>query len=127
MKSIAAGVIAVALTAGLVILAQPQPPPIDPAAASWTVTAHRSVRWSLTCRVPAEKLTRSAYNPHDWVNRMDREGRGSDAGQLVADRGRCSLVKTRGKGPVTLTVAKNGAKASQTTDTGLKPAYAEVF
>ena len=127
MKSLAAGVAAVALTAGLVIFAQPQPEPIDPSAASWTVTAHRSVRWSLTCRVMAEKLARSAYNPNDWVNRMDREGRGSDAGQLVTDNGRCTLTKTRGKGPATLTVAKNGQSAAQTTDTGLKPAYAEVF
>ena len=127
MNTVAAGVVVVALTAGLVIFVQPDPAPIDPAAASWTVTAHKSVRWSLTCRVMAEKLTRSAYNPHDWVNRMDRQGRGSDAGQLVTDNGRCTLTKTAGKGSATLTVAKNGRQASQATDTGQQPAYAEVF
>ena len=121
------GIVVVALTATVVVLAQPAETPIDPAAASWTVTAHTSVRWSLTCRVMAEKLTRSAYNPHDWVNRMDRQGRGSDAGQLVTDNGRCTLTKTAGKGAATLTLAKIGSQASQSTDTGRKAAYAEVF
>ena len=127
MNTVFAGAGVMALTAAVVVLAQPEPAPIDPAAASWTVTAHRSVRWSLTCRVMAEKLTRSAYNPHDWVNRMDRQGRGSDAGQLVTDNGRCTLTKTAGKGPATLTLAKIGSQASQSTDTGRKAAYAEVF
>ena len=127
MKSVATGVFVVALTGAIVFLTQPEPAPLDPSAASWTVAADKSVRWSLTCRVMAEKLARSAYNPHDWVNRMDRAGRGSESGQLVTDNGRCTLTKTAGKGSATLTVAKNGRQASQATDTGQKPAYAEVF
>jgi len=127
MKAAVAGGIIVVLTGALVVLAQPEETPIDPSAASWQVVAHKSVRWSLTCRVMAEKLDRSAYNPRDWVNRMDHDGRGSDAGQLVTDNGRCTLTKTRGKGPATLVVAKNGQRQAETTDTGLKPAYAEVF
>jgi hypothetical protein len=127
MKSVALGVVAVGLTAAVVIFAQPEPVPIDPAAASWKVEADKSVRWSLTCRVMAEKVTRSAYNPHDWVNRMDRAGKGPDSGQLVTDNGRCTLTKTAGKGPATLTLVKSDQRQAQTTDIGRKPAYAEVF
>lgn len=127
MKSVILGAVAVALTGAVVILAQPEETPLDPSAATWQVVAPRSVRWSLTCRVMAEKLDRSAYNPHDWVNRMDHEGRGSESGQLITDNGRCTLTKTAGKGPATLALVKNGAREAQSTDTGLKSAYAEVF
>jgi hypothetical protein len=58
---------------------------------------------------------------------MDRNGRGPDAGQLITDNGRCTLTKTAGEGPATLVLSKAGTQSAQLTDTGLEPAYAQVY
>lgn len=112
---------------GLAVLTEPPEPPPPPGAVPWTVQAHRSVHWVLDCRVMSAKLTRDLYNPHDWVNRMTIDGKGSQSGHLVTDNGRCTLTKTKGEGPARLTLAKGAERPTQTTDTGARPAYAEVF
>jgi hypothetical protein len=126
MKTAVAGGIIVVLTGALVVLAQPEETPIDPSAATWQVVAPRSVRWSLTCRVMAEKLDRSAYNPHDWVNRMDHDGRGSESGQLITDNGRCTLTKTAGRGEALLKLSKAGVSKAESTDRPDAPAHVEL-
>ena len=93
----------------------------------WHVAAPQQAVWSLICRFRPITYEASRYDKLHWVNRLERQGQGPQAGRLPGDNGRCRLTKTGGPGPVGLALVKNGVATAAGTNDPARPAVVTVL
>ena len=108
------------LIAGSVALAQPAEVAQDlKGGLPWAVAADANATWRLECRFRPVTI-RGVYQ-----NRMVREGKGPQIGNLPTDNGSCTLTRLTGGGNIGVAVIKDGKPVAKGT-TGA-PAIINVF
>lgn len=84
----------------------------------WHVSAPEGAAWRLECRFPPVTYYRNAYDQKAWINKLERSGRGDDAGRLPLNIGDCHVWKTGGQGAVAIALARGpgDTRAAATRD-----------
>ena len=93
----------------------------------WHVAALQGASWSLECRFKPVKFQDTIYNHNAWANRLNEQGRGSQAGRLPSTAGSCTVTKTGGRGAVALARVNDGASRVAVTTDPARPAAVGFF
>lgn len=88
----------------------------------WHVSAPDGASWRLQCRFPPVTYERNSYDREAWINRLERSGRGEDAGRLPLNVGDCRVWKTGGRGAVAIALSRGGETRADATRDPATPA-----